>query len=259
VALRDFMARLGSGGASVDTVLDTPEVSPGGTVSGTVHLTGGKVAQDVTEVRVSLQATVEVESGDSQWHEEVSFGTAVVAGATRLEPGERRSTPFRFAVPWQCPVTSIDGWHLRGMRVGVRTRVDIAGSVDPGDLDPVTVVPLPVQRAVLLALDSLGFHFRGADLEKGRVRGSDLPFYQEVEFAPPHELRGRINELEVTFLADPSGVEVILEADRRGGLLTEGRDATGRLRLSHSDTDPRRVAGQLDAGVRQLGARRGWF
>jgi sporulation-control protein len=112
---------------------------------------------------------------------------------------------------------------------------------------------------VLLALDSLGFHFRGADLEKGRVRGSELPFYQEVEFAPPHELRGRINELEVTFLADPSGVDIVLEADRRGGLLSEGRDVTGRLRLSHADTEPRRVAGQLDAAVRQLGARRGWF
>ena len=259
MAFRGMMARLGSGGARVETVLDRPETTPGGAVTGTVHVTGGTVAQEVTEVRVALQATVEVESGDSSWREEAVFGTAAVAGAGRLEPGQQYQVPFSLPVPWQCPITAIDGWHLRGMRVGLRTRVDIPGSVDPGDLDPVTVLPLPVQRTVLHALDGLGFAFRGADVEKGRIRGSDLPFYQEVEFAPPHELRGRINELEVTFLADPSGVEVILEADRRGGLLTEGRDATGRLRLSHSDTDPRRVAGQLDAGVRQLGARRGWF
>ncbi len=259
MAFRGMMARLGSGGAGVETVLDQPETTPGGTVTGTVHVTGGTVAQDVTEVRVALQATVEVESGDSSWREEVTFGTAAIAGAARIEPGERRSVPFSLPVPWQCPVTAIDGWQLRGMRVGLRTRLDIAGAVDPGDLDPVTVLPLPVQRTVLHALDGLGFAFRGADVEKGRIRGSELPFYQEVEFTPPRGLRGRVNELEVTFLADPQGVDVVLEVDRRGGLLTEGRDVGARLRLSHSDTDVRSVAAHLDAAIRQLGGRRGWF
>ena len=259
MALRDALARLGAGGATVDTVLDSPEVTPGGTVSGTVHLTGGKTAQDVTEVRVSLQATVEVESGDSEWREDVAFATAPVAGATRLEPGQRQSVPFRLRVPWECPITSIDGWQLRGMRVGVQTRVDVAGAVDPGDLDPVAVTPLPVQRAVLAALDGLGFRFLGADVERGRIPGSDLPFHQEVELAPPPGLRGRVNEVEVTFLASPHGVDVVLEADRRGGLFTEGRDAVGRVRLGHGDTDPRRLAPALDAAVRELGARRGWL
>ncbi len=259
MALRGMMARLGSGGAGVETVLDRTETTPGGAVTGTVHVTGGSVAQDVTEVRVALQATVEVESGDSSWREEAVFGTAAVAGAGRLEPGQQYQVPFSLPVPWQCPITAIDGWHLRGMRVGLRTRVDIPGSVDPGDLDPVTVLPLPVQRTVLQALDGLGFAFRGADVEKGRIRGSELPFYQEVEFAPPPGLRGRVNELEVTFLADPQGVDVVLEVDRRGGLLSEGRDVGGRLRLGHSDTDVRSVAAHLDAAVSQLGARRGWF
>ena len=259
MAFRGMMARLGSGGAGVETVLDRLETTPGGTVTGTVHVTGGKVAQDVTEVRVALQATVEVESGDSSWREEVTFGTVAVAGAARVEPGAQHALPFSLPVPWQCPVTAIDGWQLRGMRVGLRTRLDVAGSVDPGDLDPVTVLPLPVQRTVLHALDGLGFAFRGADVEKGRIRGSELPFYQEVEFTPPYSLRGRVNELEVTFLADPQGVDVVLEVDRRGGLLSEGRDVGGRLRLAHTDTDVRAVAAHLDAAVRQLGARRGWF
>ena len=259
MAIRGIMARLGSGGAGVETVLDRQETTPGGTVTGTVHVTGGKIAQDAQEIRVALQATVEVESGDSSWREEVTFATAAIAGAGRIEPGRQYAVPFSLPVPWQCPVTAIDGWQLRGMHVGLRTRVDIAGSVDPGDLDPVTVLPLPVQRTVLHALDTLGFVFRGADVEKGRIRGGELPFYQEVEFAPPAGLRGRVNELEVTFLADPQGVDVVLEVDRRGGLLTEGRDVGGRLRLSHADTDVRAVTAHLDAAVRQLGARRGWL
>ncbi len=259
MAFRNLMAKLGAGNAGVDAVLDTPTTTPGGTVTGTVHLTGGQVAQEVDEIRVSLQATVEVESGDSEWREDVTFGTTPIAGAGRIEPGTKAAIPFSLPVPWQCPFTAVDGWTLRGVRIGLRTTVDIAGAVDPGDLDPVTVVPLPVQHTVLRALGGLGFAFRGADVEKGRLAGSELPFYQEVEFAPPASLRGRVNELEVTVLAGPHGVEVVLEVDRRGGLLTEGRDVGGRLQLSHSDTDVSAVAAQLDAVVRRLGARRGWL
>ena len=259
MALRGLMARLGSGGARVDTVLDRATTTPGGTVTGQVHLTGGSIAQDVDEVRLALEARVEVESGDSEWREDVAFGTQPVASAFRLEPEEKRSLPFSFSVPWQCPITTMSGWELRGMRIGVRTRVDIAGAVDPGDLDPVSVTPLPVQQAVLDALAGLGFRFRGADVEKGRLRGSELPFYQEVEFAPPPALARRVNELEVTFLAGPQGVEVVLEADRRGGLLTEGHDAVARLSLAHADTDVRRLKGLLDEQVQRLGARRGWL
>lgn len=259
MGLRGRMARLGPGGASVDTVLDRPWTTPGGSVTGQVRLTGGKVGQDVREVRLSLEARVEVESGDHEWREDVRFGTQPVASFFSLEPGERRDIPFSFPVPWQSPITRIGGWELRGMRVGVRTQVDIAGAVDPGDLDPVAITPLPVQQAVIDALTGLGFRFRGADVEKGRLAGSELPFYQEVEFAPPPALARHLNELEVTFLAGPAGVEVVLEADRRGGLLTQGRDAVSRLRLTHADTDPRSLAGQLNAEVRRLGARRGWL
>ena len=259
MALRGMLARLGAGGATVETVLDHPVSTPGGRIGGQVHVSGGQVTQDVREVRVALQATVEVESGDSEWREDVAFATRAVCGEFRIEPGQSRTLPFALDVPWQCPVTALGGWHLRGMNVGVRTRVDIAAAVDPGDLDPVTIAPLPVQQAVIDALGSLGFRFKGADVEKGRLPGSDLPFYQEVEFAPPASLARRVNELEVTFLASPAGVDVVLEADRRGGLFTEGHDALARVHLTHADTDVPRIAQFLDAQVRSLGARRGWF
>src|SRR3712207_9519647 len=87
MAFRGMMARLGSGGAGVETVLDRPETTPGGAVTGTVHVTGGSVVPEVTEVRVALQATVEVEHGDSSWRGEAGFGTAAVAGAGPPEPG----------------------------------------------------------------------------------------------------------------------------------------------------------------------------
>jgi sporulation-control protein len=259
VAFRKLMARLGAGGAGVETVLDQAVTTPGSTVGGRVTLTGGSIAQDVEEVRVALQATVEVESGDHEWREEVTFASQPVTGRLQLQPGQTETLPFALQVPWQCPITTIDGWQLRGARIGVRTRAAVAGAVDPGDLDPLEVAPLPVQRAVIDALTGLGFRFRTADVEKGRLPGSDVPFYQEVEFSPGGVYAGRINELEVTFLADGTGMDVVLEADRRGGFLSSGYDAVARLRLAHTDTDVRRLAPLLDEQVRHLGSRRGWF
>lgn len=258
MALRHVLARLGAGSASVDAVLASATTTPGGTVSGTVHLTGGKVSQEFEGIRVSLEAVVEVEQGDSTWHENVTFANSTIAEPSTIEPAEQRSLPFTLAVPWQCPFTTIDGWQLQGMRVGLRTRVDIAGAVDPSDLDPVAVTPLPVQRTVLQALDRLGFGFHGAEVEKGRLPGSELPFYQEVEFTPPSGLRSRLRELEVTFLTDPDGVDVVLEVDKRGGLLAGHRDVAGRLRLRHDDSDVTAMASRLDAAITALGARRRW-
>lgn len=253
-----FLSRFGVGGVKVDTILDRPTAMPGGGVTGQVRLQGGKGAQDINSVRVSLEANVEVEHGDGEWRENVQFATQPVAGRFKIAGGQTMSVPFSFGIPWECPITTVGGWHLRGMSVGVRTRVDISGAADPGDLDPIAITPLPVQGAVLDALSDLGFRFKSADLEKGRIHGSTLPFYQEVEFAPPMQLVHSISELEVTFLADPHGVDVVLEADRRGGFMSSGGDSLCRFRLSHADTDRWVLAGHLEATIRQLGQRRGW-
>ena len=63
MAFRDALARLGLGNAGVDVALGSPETTPGGSVSGTVELTGGKVAQDIDEIRVELVTTVRVPHG----------------------------------------------------------------------------------------------------------------------------------------------------------------------------------------------------
>ncbi|AEH10291.1 MULTISPECIES: sporulation protein [Protofrankia] len=259
MGMKRMMARLGVGNADVETVLDRPEVLPGGLVTGTVTIKGGKVDQEVNEIRVALEATVEVETDDSTWYENVSFGTRSIGGKFTIAANQETSGRFELPVPWQTPITDVGGWHLRGMKIGVKTTVDIPGAIDPGDLDPVSVRPLPVQEAILAALGDLGFRFHSADVEKGRLAGSDLPFYQEIELHPGGEYARRIKELEVTFLVDAAGVDVVLEADRRGGLLRAGGDALSRLRVGHHDTDRHHLSGLLHEQLQHLGARRGWF
>ncbi|WP_163553989.1 sporulation protein [Candidatus Frankia alpina] len=259
MGMKRFMSRLGVGGAEVETVLDRPETLPGHVVTGTTTITGGKIDQEVEKVLVSLEATVEVERDDSTWYEQVTFGTQQVGGGFTINPGQQITGRFELPVPWQTPITDVGGWHLHGMKIGVRTKLAIPGAVDPGDLDPVGVHPLPVQEAVLAALGDLGFHFRSADVEKGHLGGSDLPFYQEIELKPAGEYARRISELEVTFLVDGAGMDVVLEADRRGGLLSRGGDELSRFRVGHHDTDRHALAGLLHQQLEHLGRRRGWF
>ena len=95
-----------------------------------------------------------------------------------------------------------------------------------------------MQEAVLEALGQLGFGFRSADLEYGRIGGTgqQLPFYQEIEITPSPRYAHQVNEIEVTFLAGPAGMEVVLEADKRGGPFSSGHDELTRFTVGHHDS-----------------------
>ncbi len=80
------------------------------------------------------------------------------------------AVPFGLEIPWETPITMIDGQALRGMHIGVTTELEIARALDSGDLDPINVHPLPAQKAILDAFIQLGFRFKNADMERGHIR-----------------------------------------------------------------------------------------
>jgi sporulation-control protein len=139
--------------------------------------------------------------------------------------------------------------------------LEVARAVDKGDLDAVNVYPLPVQERILEGFGRLGFRFKGADLERGHLRGvhQTLPFYQEIELYPAPQYANKINEVEVTFVANPQGVDVVLEFDKRGGLLSSGTDAITKFQVGHHDADSVDWAQQVDGWVRQVAQRRSLF
>jgi len=143
------------------------------------------------------------------------------------------------------------------MTVGLRTELAVAKAVDKGDLDEVVVHPLPAQERILDAFAALGFRFARADLEHGAIYGvrQQLPFYQEIEFYPPPHLAGAINEVELTFVADPAGVEIVLEFDKRGGFLAAGHDAYGRFRVAHDEADTADWRTVVDSWVQEAAGR----
>jgi sporulation-control protein len=253
VVFRKMLSAFGVGAPSVDTVLANPNTRPGLALDGQVNLTGGSQAADIEQITVALVTAVEVEHGDGEHHGAVEFHRMPVAGRLRLEPGQQQAVPFTLPVPWETPITDVFGQRLRGMTMGLRTEVAIARAVDKGDLDPVHVHPLPVQERILDAFARLGFRFTGADLEHGRIYGvhQTLPFYQEIEFYPPPQYAHGVSQVELTFIANPQTVDIVLEFDKRGGLFGGGHDTYGRYTVPHEGADQVDWASQVDSWVRQ--------
>lgn len=255
--MKKMKAAMGAGAAEVETELSSPACYPGGMVGGTVAFKGGEVEQKINFLAVHLQAEVEVEGEDSEWKQNVIFHTERLSDEFTIGPGQANSFPFQMGIPWETPLTNIGGSHLRGMKVGVKTELDIAGGRDAFDFDEIEVLPLPAHERILAGLINLGFTFKSSDVEKGKAPGSQMPFYQEIEFAPGGQYSGRINELELTFLTTPQAVDVLLEIDTRGGFFTEGSDNVTRFTVPLMGFEQTPWENVLHDHITAAGSRRG--
>ncbi|WP_405482345.1 sporulation protein [Streptomyces sp. NBC_00009] len=260
MGFKRLLASLGAGGASVETVLTEANVVPGGVVQGEVRIQGGSVDQDIEGLSVGLQARVEVEGADQETKQDIEFTKLRLGGAFQLQANAVHAVPFGLEIPWETPVTTIDGQPLRGMNIGVTTELEIARAVDSGDLDPVNVHPLPSQQALLDAFIGLGFRFKSADMERGHIRGTrqKLPFYQEIEFFPPQQYRG-LNQVELSFVADDREMDVVLEMDKKPGLFSESSDTFRSFVVGHNDFQGTDWSAYLHQWLSEVGSKRNWF
>lgn len=252
-----MLSAFGVGGPSVDTVLTSPHVTPGQEVAGEVRIQGGTADAEIGQIVLSLTTRVETEHGDHEVGGMSDFHRVVLAQAVRVPADRPVTVPFRLAVPWETPITAVGNAPLPRMTVGVRTELVIDGAPDKGDLDPLHVHPLPSQDRVLDAFGVLGFQFRSADVEAGRLNGvrQELGFYQELEFFPPARFAGRVTEVELTFVASQHELFVVLEADRRGGLFRSGGDTFGHFRMTHEEALSADWAALVDGWLEQVAGR----
>ncbi|MEU5876113.1 sporulation protein [Spirillospora sp. NPDC047279] len=261
MVFKKLMQAAGVGGPEIETVLHDPNTTPGGTVTGEVTVLGGKHDSDIIAINLALKTRVEIESGDNEYTSNLEYAKLPIAGSFRLDDGARHTIPFQFPIPWEAPLTHFYGQQLRGTTVGLATELEVARAVDATDLDPIAVHPLPAQERILTAFNNLGFQFRNADCEKGRIWGvhQELPFYQEIEFYPPAQYARGVKQLEVTFVSYPQSMEVVLELDKRGGVLTEGHDSFARFTVDYASVQNTNWEQQLDGFLQQAARRRGFF
>ncbi|MGH3325522.1 MAG: sporulation protein, partial [Streptomyces sp.] len=147
-----------------------------------------------------------------------------------------------------------------GMNIGVTTELAIAHAVDSTDLDPVNVHPLPAQQAILDSFGALGFRFKTADMEKGRIRGTrqQLPFYQEIEFFAPPQFRG-LTQVELSFVADGGEMDVIMEMDKKPGLFTGSSDSYRAFQVDLAHFQQTDWTAFVNQWLTEVGGRRNWL
>ncbi|NBH07110.1 sporulation protein [Amycolatopsis sp. SID8362] len=256
------LATFGSGGARIDARLLDTAAAPGRPLHGEVLLLGGEVDQEIKGLSVTLLARVQVPGEDKT--EDLPFGTRQLAGRETIRAGQQIRVPFEVPLPWETPVTSVYGKPLAGMAVGVRAELDLAAAVsDPFDADAVAIEPLPAQKRVLDALSRIGFTFREAILEQGRVDGAaqQLPFFQEIRFAPSPRFASIFSQVAVTFLASADRTDVVLEVTKRvrvsktGGFGGRGQDFLGKFTMKPDVNWEKQLEDWLD----QLARPRGIF
>ncbi|MDA2813409.1 sporulation protein [Nocardiopsis sp. RSe5-2] len=243
----------GIGAPRVETVLPNPHVRPGEPVQGHVDLVGGAAPAHIGRVLLGMRTRVEAEAHGREYKAPVDTATVHLGGPFVLGPGEHRRIPFTYPLSIQAPLTFAWGHPLYGSELGLSTFVEIGGAVSATDLDPLAVHPLPAQQAVLDAVVGLGFSLIQTDMEHGRISGvhHEMPYHQEFEFRPGPNYMSRMEELELAFVAAPLGVLVVLEADKRGSLLTEGVDRLGGFQIPQQAADYRpQVQHQIETLLR---------
>ncbi|GAA4672870.1 sporulation protein [Streptomyces youssoufiensis] len=251
-------APLGRGGPSLDTTLMPKAALPGGSLTGQLQLLGGNADCDIDRLTLELVAQVGAAPGAGGSASEAVCARFTLPGSFRLGRREQRSLLFDVRLPWETPVTELSGAAL-DVTLDVRAELTATGTRGRSDLVPLRVAPLPVQDSLLAALDRLGFGFRSARLEHGLIHGTSqrLPLYQVFGLAPAPRHAAVMRELQVTFLANPGGVEVILEADKPDGLFAHGHGLLNRHLVSHGDADRRDWDATAEVWVRQMVASHG--
>lgn len=262
------LATFGSGGAKIDARLLDRTVSPGRPLRGEVLLLGGEVDQEINGLSVKLLARVTLPGERRPGVEDLEFGTQQLAGSERIGPGQQVRIPFEVALPWETPISSVFGKPLNGMAVGLQTCLDIANSVtDPADVDGAAIEPLPAQKRILDAFSRIGFVFREAVLERGRIDGANqqLPFFQEIRFTPSPRFAPAFTSVAVTFLSSPSETQVVLEVTKRvrvsksGGFGGRGQEFLGLFKVDHAALDRVKWEPQLEGWLHEVAKSRGIF
>jgi sporulation-control protein len=238
--MKNILASIGIGNATVDTVLPSPTVRPGQTVDAEVRVEGGSAEQEVGAIRFEIETRYRTEDG----HREADVHRFTVTEDLTIEPDTDETFPVEIEIPYGTPVT------MGNVEVWVETELDIDWAVDPEDTDYLDVQPSPRLQAAFDAMEQLGFSFHTAECEAdpyGRYGGS---FVQEFEFRPTSgPFRGDLDEVELVVRESAEELTLFVEVDRRGGLLSELAD-TDETKTSTTVTEA--DAGRVREDLRGL-------
>ncbi len=208
---KKLLASVGIGGASVETVLDNPDAMLGEPLTGSMHVKGGSVDQEIAEVAVEVMTRVLVETDNTEVKKDFVVSKVRLANGFKLPAGSSHTLPFELDLPLHTPV-ALGREHAPAW---LRTRLDIPMAADATDADALAIRPAPVQVDALNAMISLGFGLYKSDVEHRPRWHGGHGFVQEFEFRPVVSGGRRLyDEVELVFEPAGDGFDLLLQLDR---------------------------------------------
>lgn len=219
---KKLLSSIGIGAAKVDTVLHVQEVMRGESVTGEIRINGGKIAQPINKIYLELTSDYYYEREDSNGNISESLTNFVLEAldieeAFTIEAGEETIFDFELAIPLSTPVS------FNRQKTWVKTGLDVANAIDPGDSDPLTILPDPATDKILGAAEALGLrHLGHSGTCHEYPNPFGVPFVQEFCFRPQGgPLVGRVDEINMLIAADSEVAQIIMGIDQRKGFFAE--------------------------------------
>lgn len=209
--LNRILASFGIGSAKVDAKLSNNHVRIGEDLKGEIHIKGGSVEQSISQIYMYLFTYYYREGNNNETlHKEV-LATFRVSDTIDIYPGKEKVIPFQLSVPYHTPIS------FNKQKVYLSTGLDIERAVDPKDLDPVIVHPDPLMEVIFRQMDNLGFRHTydsGKCIPASHIHRA-LPFVQEFEYKPQGIFRDRLDKIELIFDVHESGMDILIQVDKR--------------------------------------------
>ncbi|MEF2098366.1 sporulation protein [Bacillus sp. CFBP9009] len=197
---KKILASLGKGAATVDLQYDNRNYQAGDSIQGEVVIQGGEVEQKINQLTVRLMMNVVLKQGS------VSKEVAHIPLVNRdcIHPKERKVIPFHYLLPTNIPIS-------RGtVSYYLDTHLDIEGGVDRKDVDRLVIQSQKSISFIFNAMAQLGF--------RETANSGKLDQYgQEFAFFPTQQFMGQVNEVEMRFANEESGIRVWMEVDCKSG------------------------------------------
>lgn len=209
-----LLSTIGIGASKVDTIVFNPEVERGQLLKGKVMIFGGNVEQEISKIYLELVTSYYYDAGSTGGYKYHTILAHDIHSHFVINAHEKKEIPFEFVVPYASPIS------FNSQRVDLNTGLDIALAIDPRDYDPVVVLPDPATKKLLDAINQLGLQHKHSSGTCHYQSSWTIPYTQEFSFKPFTTSKCKVDELDIRVVANESGIDVIMEVDKRaGGLL----------------------------------------
>ncbi|PRS26209.1 hypothetical protein C6W19_25690 [Bacillus sp. RJGP41] len=197
---KKILASLGKGAATVDLQYYNRNYQAGDSIQGEVVIQGGEVEQKINQLTVRLMMNVVLKQGSVS--KEVAH--ILLVNRDRVHPKERKVIPFHYVLPTNIPIS-------RGaVSYYLDTHLDIEGGVDRKDVDRLVIQSQESISSIFNAMGKLGFR---ETADSGKLD----QFGQEFAFFPTQQFMGQVNEVEMRFANEETGIRVWMEVDCKSG------------------------------------------